>query len=141
MKKIFIIAVLIFLVGYFFYTKILVLKEADYRFIGKYKYRIANKNSVDSTCLSKNSFGFLISNLPLSGIEISDIKLLPNSDYIFSLDHPIKSVYTDSKAVRGEAQEHLKKKGLEIIKDTSLSENYIFVYSINPPGKYRLLQP
>lgn len=53
--------------------------------------------------MSENSYGFLIGNLPIQGIEIRNAEpVMKNQDYIFSLKHPIKAVYVNSKYVRSE---------------------------------------
>ena len=117
-------------------------KEADYVFIDKYNYSITNKDSFDFTYLSNKSFGFCIGDFNIQGIKIETTELDINKEYIFSLYHPVSSVYTNSEEVRNQNQRETKKRPIEIIQDKSITDSaYIYVYELRPKGKYRLLLP
>jgi hypothetical protein len=116
-------------------------KEADYEFKGKYEYKIIDKALFNETYLS-NSYGFLIGDLSIQGLEIKEFSDLDtNGEYIISLHHPIKAAYTWSKNITNEGQEHTSKKPLDIIQNKAINSTHIYIYQIFPKGKYRLLLP
>lgn len=116
-------------------------QEANYNYIGKFEYEIINDSLFENTYLYE-SFGFLIGDLEVQGLKIDNIEMLSSDiDYILSLNHPLKNVYTKSKTIRSEGQEHLTKKPLDIIQDKSISSNHVFLYELEYKGKYRLLLP
>lgn len=117
--------------------------KLHYQYVGSYNYEILN-DSLDNCYLSPNSYGYIIGDLNLDscGIKILHTGSLDKSDeYIISFNHPVKSIYNDSDRIRGEGQEHMKKQPLDIILDTSKTTDSIYIYRLEPKGKYRLLLP
>lgn len=115
--------------------------QADYYFIGKFRYIITNQDSFSKAYLSPSSYGFVIGDAFIQGIHI-EAQLDWNKEYIISLNHPIDAVYTNSEAVRNQNERETKKKPVEILQDKMITDSpFIFVYEIRPKGKYRLLLP
>ncbi len=116
-------------------------KKAKYSYTGKYEYEVTNDSLFKNTYLY-DSFGFLIGDLEVQGLKINNIESLSSdTDYILSLNHPLANVYTNSKVIRSEGQEHLTKKPLDIIQDKNVNSNHIYLYKLESKGKYRLLLP
>lgn len=139
MKKLYIITVL----GLFF-TLVSCENEVNYKPVGKFKFRVVNDSLFrNNSYLSPDSYGYAIGNLDFKdcGIEVLGIeKLNYDDDYIISM-RPIESVSSDSQKVRGEGQDHLSKKPLDVrLKDT-VTTDIIYIYSLQPKDKYRLLLP
>lgn len=117
-------------------------QQANYSFVGKYPYKITDKILFSNTYLSEDSYGFLIGDLEIQGIEIQNInKLNLEDDYIIIMNHPILTAYTDSDLIDGEVAESTSKKPLDITKDLSITSNDVYIYKLIPKGKYRLLMP
>lgn len=117
-------------------------EEAEYEFVGKYEYEIQNDSLFNETYLASGSFGFVLGNLPIQGIEIKNFDSLEkNVDYIISLNHPVKAAYVNSDLIDGEAMEHTSRRPLDILQDTRQVEERVFIYRLQPKGKYRLLLP
>lgn len=118
--------------------------QVDYNLIGKFEYKVVNDSlHINNSYLSPHSYGYAIGNLDFEacGIKISNIDTLnPGYDYITSLK-PIVAVSDDSDKIKGEGMEYLDKKPLEItLKDVAVTDS-VYIYRLQPKGKYRLLLP
>jgi hypothetical protein len=117
-------------------------KGVKYEYVGKFKYSITNDSLFSNTYLYYDSYGYLIGDLQIQGIKIHDIKSLNiKSDYIISLGHPVRAVYSESKKIYGEGNIKTKKIPIDILIDTTMSTNDIYLYKLFSKDKYRLLLP
>lgn len=126
---------------YYYFSKHI---QAEFGILGKYRFNITDTTLLNKTYLSDDSYGFLIAQSPIPGLEIEDFDFIQNkTDLIISIKHPIKAVYTNSEKVCNESENlHSDRKPVEILKDNSInSPNYVYIYYLSPKNKYRLLLP
>ncbi len=118
-------------------------KEAEYDFVGKYEYKIVDQKLLSETYLAADSYGYVIGDLNIQGLEILNTQNIENkdSDFIVSLDYPIISVLESSKAIDGESMDHMKKKPLEIRRNINENSKQIYIYRLKEKDKFRLLLP
>lgn len=135
--------ILIIILGIFIFFYILhIKKEANYKYVGQFHYKIENEEIFNNTTLSSLSYGISIGDLVNPGISIKGIKSLDkNKDYIISLNYPIEHAFINSSKIYGEAQTHIKKNPIDIVQNKSIKKDLIFIYELNPKDKYRLLLP
>lgn len=134
---------------FFLFTGFLLLscgaKTVNYKYVGCYQYVIINDSlHQNNSFLSPDSYGYVIGNLDFTGcgIKILNIeKLNLNDEYIITINHPIEQVHTDSNRIKGEGQEHLKKKPLDIQLNSTKTTDSVYIYRLKPKGKYRLMIP
>ena len=75
--------------------------------------------------------------LSIKGIE----NLEDNKNYIIVLNHPIDRIYSNSRIIRSEAQERIKRKPLEIILNKNKTSNHVYIYKLDKKNHYRVLLP
>ncbi len=88
------------------------------------------------------SFGYVIGDLNIQGLSIKGIENLEdNKNYIIVLNHPIDRIYSNSRIIRSEAQERIKRKPLEIILNKNKTSNHVYIYKLDKKNHYRVLLP
>ncbi len=111
-------------------------KAVNYKFIGKYKYEIINDSLFENTYLH-GSFGYVIGNLSIPGVEIVKIENLnKQADYIISLNHPIKTV--NEKLIDCNDKTKIP---VEVVQDINTKSNDLYIYKLDVKGKYKLQTP
>jgi hypothetical protein len=115
--------------------------EADYKYIGQFTFEITNDSLFEQTVLSKG-YECSIGGVHVQGIVFNGLpELDEHVDYIVSMYSPVENVYNNSYHVRNEAAGQRSKHPLEILKDTSIRTENMYLYSLRPKGKYRHLLP
>lgn len=118
------------------------VREANYKYLGKYKYKITNDSLFNNTYLTDDSFGYVIGNLSIPGVKIENIESLnSNEDYIISRNHPIKNALRNSELIENEGINHTTKKPLDVILDKTVTTDEVYIYLLKPKGAYRLILP
>ncbi len=128
---------LLFIVGYYYKVH----RQADFGMIGKFEYKIIDIELFNKTFLTSDSYGYLITDSAIQGLEITNFDFKNNNTDLIISTRPIRSVYINSKRVANES-ENTAKKPVEIIKDSKKNdEQYVYIYYLKPKDRYRLLLP
>lgn len=111
-------------------------KKIEFNFVGRYTYKIVDQKLFEATYLHE-SFGFLIGDLEIQGLEINNVENLPGqTDYIISLHYPVDAVYVG----REEAINQLKRP-IQIKQDKVGFSKHVYIYSLLSKDKYSLPLP
>ncbi|SMC33269.1 hypothetical protein [Moheibacter sediminis] len=117
-------------------------KEIQYTFIGEFDYEIINDSLLNQTHL-KGGLGYTIGDLEIQGVEIKNTDTVKNKEqnqFIVSMNSPISKALKNSEDIDCNCYPK-NYNPLEVIKDTSVIKEKMFIYRIDETEKYNIILP